>query len=155
MDWLKNILLYLRLNFSSELWLFFWVVITQHLYNCHNHTILLHNHTILVHCCTMMALCDHLCIFCTNFPTQAHDPAKLTDFLQKMHILMLCNEHMTCGIACFCCNVHMSEVSAGSRVPSLFSLSQVRQRDISLILMYVNIGIIAQHLYNCNQNIWY
>ena len=132
------------INFLEKTEHFIRSIIMQHVYNCNNGTILLHNHMLQLHSCTIVALCDHLCILCTNISTQAHDSAKLTDFLQKMYyVLMLCNEHMTCGIACFCCNVHMSEVSAGSRAPSLFSLSQARQRHISLILMYVNIDIIA------------
>ena len=39
------------LNFNID-------TITQHLYNCHNHTILLHSRMIVKHSCTIVALCD-------------------------------------------------------------------------------------------------
>ena len=60
-------------------------VITQHLYNCHNCTMLLHNRMILLHSCMSLALRDHLCIFCMNFPTQIHNPDKVTALLHKTY----------------------------------------------------------------------
>ena len=48
----------------------------------------LHNLMIILHSCMIVALCDHLCIFYTNFPTQAHDQDKFIAFLQNLILLM-------------------------------------------------------------------
>ena len=96
----------------------------QHLYNCHNHTILLHNHTILLHSCMIVALCDYLWIFCINVYFGYSDVLNLQEvnkwylFMVFIHAGMFCRLYIfttgLCGLTLWSISSHRGDVTAYS-----------------------------------------